>query len=132
MLAVMAPALPVIALLALFVLFPLTQILSRSFSTPEGFGLGNYAAMLGSQRFLRITMNSFEVTLVSAALAIVLAYAFAYAVQRSTLPGRHLFRMIAVLPLFAPSLVQAQGLVLLFGRNGLVNRIAFDDDRARA
>src|SRR5690606_15537902 len=59
---------------------------------------------------------------VSAALAIVLAYAFAYAVQRSTMPLRNLFRLIAVLPLFAPSLVQAQGLVLLFGRNGLINR----------
>src|SRR5690606_9923971 len=42
--------------------------------------------------------------------------------QRSTIPMRSVFRLIAVLPLFAPSLVQAQGLVLLFGRNGLVNR----------
>jgi len=118
----MVPALPVIGLLGLFVLFPLSHILSRSFSTADGFGFDNYAAMLGSGRFLRITLNSFEVTLVSAGLAIVLAYAFAYAVQRSTLPGRNLFRIIAVLPLFAPSLVQAQGLVLLFGRNGLLNR----------
>jgi iron(III) transport system permease protein len=38
------------------------------------------------------------------------------------MPLRNLFRLIAVLPLFAPSLVQAQGLVLLFGRNGLINR----------
>ena len=116
------PAVVVGAPLVLFVLYPLSQILSRSFSTPQGFGFANYAAMLGNPRFLRITWNSFEVTLVSAALAIVLAYAFAYAVQRSTLPGRNLFRLIAVLPLFAPSLVQAQGLVLLFGRNGIINR----------
>ncbi len=118
----MLPAVVVGIPLALFVLFPLAHILGRSFSTPDGFGLANYAVMLGNERFLRITWNSFAVTFLSAALAIVLAYAFAYAVQRSTMPLRNLFRLIAVLPLFAPSLVQAQGLVLLFGRNGLINR----------
>lgn len=121
----LAPALPALIVaipLVLFVLYPLVHILGRSFSTPDGLGLANYAAMLGNERFLRITANSFAVTIVSAALAIVLAYAFAYAVQRSTMPLRNLFRLIAVLPLFAPSLVQAQGLVLLFGRNGLINR----------
>lgn len=121
-LARMLPAIIVGIPLVLFVLFPLTHILGRSFSTPDGFGLGNYAAMLGNERFLRITWNSFAVTFLAAGLAIVFAYAFAYAVQRSTMPLRNLFRLIAVLPLFAPSLVQAQGLVLLFGRNGLVNR----------
>jgi iron(III) transport system permease protein len=79
-------------------------------------------AKLDPARFIRILYNSFEVTLMSTALAVSLAYAFAYAIQRSTLPMRSLFRIIAVLPLFAPSLVQAQGLVLLFGRNGLINR----------
>ncbi len=120
--AIMLPAVVVGIPLALFVLFPLAHILGRSFSTPDGFGLANYAAMLGNERFLRITWNSFAVTLVSAALAIVFAYVFAYAIQRSTMPMRNLFRLIAVLPLFAPSLVQAQGLVLLFGRNGVINR----------
>lgn len=121
-LARMLPAVIVGIPLILFVLYPLAHILGRSFSTPAGFGLANYAAMLGNERFLRITWNSFAVTFVSAGLAIVFAYAFAYAVQRSTMPLRNLFRLIAVLPLFAPSLVQAQGLVLLFGRNGVINR----------
>ena len=108
--------------LVLFVLFPLIHILGRSFSTPDGYGLANYAQMLGNERFLRITWNSFAVTIVTTILAIVFAYAFAYAIQRSTMPFRNVFRLIAVLPLFAPSLVQAQGLVLLFGRNGVINR----------
>lgn len=116
------PAIIVGIPLALFVLFPLTHILGRSFSTPDGYGLANYAAMLGNERFLRITWNSFAVTIVTTILAIVFAYTFAYAIQRSTMPFRNLFRLIAVLPLFAPSLVQAQGLVLLFGRNGIINR----------
>lgn len=123
--AYLLPTLIVGAPLVLFVLFPLAQILGRSFSTPDGFGLRNYAEVIGNQRFLGILWNSFDVTLVSTALAVGLAYVFAYAVQRSTLPARGLLRMIAILPLFAPSLVQAQGLLLLLGRNGIINR-SFD------
>jgi iron(III) transport system permease protein len=124
-LALALPAVIVGIPLALFVLYPLAHILGRSFSTPDGLGFANYATMLGNERFLRITFNSLAVTLVSTVIAISAAYVFAYAIQRSTMPMRNVFRLIAVLPLFAPSLVQAQGLVLLFGRNGLINR-SFD------
>ena len=77
-LAAMLPALVVGAPLVLFVLYPLAHILGRSFSTADGLGLANYATMLGSERFLRITLNSFAVTLLSAALAILLAYPAAW------------------------------------------------------
>lgn len=118
-------ALAVGAPLALFILWPLAAILGRSFATPEGFGFGNYIDMLSTERFRGVLYNSFEVTLAATFLAVTLAYAFAFAVQRTTMPGRGAFRLIALIPLFAPSLVQAQGLVLLFGRNGLINR-SFD------
>ena len=108
--------------LVLFLVFPLAHILGRSFSTPDGLGLANYTQMLGTARFTRLLQNSFAVTLVSAGLAVVLAYGYAYAIQRTTMGGKAIFRLIALLPLFAPSLVQAQGLTLLLGRNGLVNR----------
>ena len=108
--------------LVVFVLWPLVAILMRSFSTPEGFGLENYASVLGTARFMRILTNSLDVTLVSTGIAVVLAYGFAYGVQRTLMPGKAVFRLLVLVPLFAPSLVQAQGLVLLFGRNGLINR----------
>jgi iron(III) transport system permease protein len=38
------------------------------------------------------------------------------------MPAKNLFRLIVLIPLFAPSLVQAQGLLLMLGRNGLINR----------
>lgn len=108
--------------LLIFVLYPLAHILGRSFQTAEGLGLANYSAVIGTERFARLVYNSFEVTLVTTAIAVVLAYTFAYAVQRTCIPCRNLFRLIVLVPLFAPSLVQAQGLVLMLGRNGLVNR----------
>lgn len=108
--------------LVVFILWPLATILLRSFATPEGLGLDNYASVLGTARFRRILWNSLDVTVVSTVIAVAAAYAFAYGVQRTAMPGKGLFRLLVLVPLFAPSLVQAQGLVLLFGRNGLINR----------
>lgn len=122
-LVVAAIALP----LLIFVLYPLMSILGFSFHTPEGFGLANYTATLGTERFRRLLGNSFSVTTVTTAIAVVLSYGFAFAVQRTCLPCRNLFRLIALMPLFAPSLVQAQGLVLMLGRNGLINRVLGTD-----
>ena len=113
--------------LIVFVLYPLIHILGKSFQAPEGIGLGNYYSVLGNRRFLGLVYNSFEVTLVTTALAVVLAYVFAYGIQRTKVPVKNLFRLIALIPLFAPSLVQAQGLLLLLGRNGLVNRTLATD-----
>jgi len=108
--------------LVLFVLVPLVSILKRSFITPEGLGLANYARYFTEPKFLDIIGNSFEVSISTTIVTIVLAYGFAYAIHRSMLPYKNVFRVIALIPLFAPSLVQALGLLFLFGRNGLINR----------
>lgn len=112
----------VAAPLVLFILYPLATILAKSFQTAEGLGLGNYALYFGRPRFVEIIWNSLDVSGVATAVTIGLAYGFAYAMHRAVLPYRGLFRLVALSPLFAPSLVQAMGLVFLLGRNGLVNR----------
>ena len=108
--------------LCVFILYPLVAILRKSFETPAGVGLGNYLRYFGQPKFVQLVWNTGAVSITAAAVTIVLAYAFAYALHRAVLPGRGVLRLIALLPLFAPSLVQAMGLVFLFGRNGLINR----------
>ncbi len=108
--------------LVVFILYPLASILRKSFETPAGLGLGNYVRYFGEPKFGQVVGHSLAVSAAATLLTIVLAYGSAYALQRARLPGASLFRMIAFLPLFAPSLVQAMGLVFLLGRNGLVNR----------
>ncbi|TWI73991.1 iron(III) transport system permease protein [Desulfobotulus alkaliphilus] len=108
--------------LVLFVLYPMVHILGRSFQTPEGAGFGNYISVMGTSRFLGLVYNSFAVTLMTTGITLILAYVYAYAIQRTRIPFKNAFRLFALIPVFAPSLVQAQGLVLLLGRNGLINR----------
>ena len=108
--------------LLLFVLVPLASILKRSFLTPDGFGVGNYTRYFAEPKFHEIIGNSFEVSISATVVTIILAYVFAYAMHRSMLPFKNVFRILALIPLFAPSLVQALGLIFLLGRNGLINR----------
>ncbi|MGA0564549.1 ABC transporter permease subunit [Ancylobacter sp. VNQ12] len=108
--------------LALFFLLPLLSILARSFETTAGFGLGNFSSALSTARFWQLVANSAAMSAMSTVLGVTLAYAYAYGLQRACVPGRSLLRIVALMPLFAPSMVQAQGLILLLGRNGALNR----------
>jgi len=111
------------ALLLLFVLAPIWAILKYSFVQPDGgWGVGNYASYLVSPRFLGILRNTFEVTISVTVFTVVAAYGFAYAIERTCMPFKSALRMIALIPIFSPSLVQALGLQFLLGRNGLINR----------
>ncbi|MBK8738400.1 MAG: ABC transporter permease subunit [Betaproteobacteria bacterium] len=113
--------------LIVFVVVPLVAILRLSFVTPDGLGLGNYVREFASPKFGRIVANSFSVSITATLITVTLAYGFAYALKRTTMPLKRTCGAIALLPLYAPSLVQALGILFLFGRNGVVNR-TFDLD----
>ncbi|MEO8848366.1 MAG: ABC transporter permease subunit [Casimicrobiaceae bacterium] len=112
----------VVVPLVVFVVVPLTAILGLSFVTPDGVGLANYANQFASPKFTRILANSFAVALTTTLFTVTLAYGFAYALRRTTMPLRRTFGAVALLPLYAPSLVQALGILFLLGRNGIINR----------
>ncbi|MEO8753231.1 MAG: ABC transporter permease subunit, partial [Casimicrobiaceae bacterium] len=120
--AVLGLTLAVVVPLVVFVLLPLFGIFKMSFVTADGIGLGNYVKYVNGPKFAKVVGNSLAVAATTTAIAVVLAYAFAYAMRRTAMPGKAVFGSIALLPLFAPSLVQALGIVFLFGRNGVINR----------
>ena len=120
--AVVGLAVAVTLPLVVFVVAPLFEILKSSFLTPDGIGLGNYVRYVNSPKFGRVVGNSLAVAATTTTITVLLAYAFAYAMRRTAMPFKNALGSIALMPLFAPSLVQALGIVFLFGRNGLVNR----------
>jgi iron(III) transport system permease protein len=109
--------------LLVFVVWPLAEILKLSFDTPKGIGLGNYAVYFATPKFARVLVNSLRVALCATLVTTVLAYAFAYAMQRCLPRGQRVLGAIALLPLYAPSLLQALGILFLLGRNGAIARI---------
>jgi iron(III) transport system permease protein len=120
--AVAALAAAVVVPLVVFVAVPLVEIFKTSFETADGIGLGNYVRYVQSPKFGRVVGNSLAVATTTTAITVVLAYGFAFAMRRTAMPGKRAFGAIALMPLFAPSLLQALGIVFMFGRNGVLNR----------
>ena len=58
--------------------------------------------------------------MVTTLLVVPAAYAFAYGLTRTRLPGKGLLRITALLPLLAPSLLPGIALVYLLGNQGLL------------
>ena len=48
-------------------------------------------------------------------ICVLLAFGYAYGITRTCMPGHGLFKMIAQIPILAPSLLPAISLVHLFG-----------------
>lgn len=113
----------VIIPLLIFLVFPIAIVLLKSFEIGDGsWGLGNYTTTLSESHFWTVVVNSLNVAITVTIISVSLAFVFAYAIQRSKMPGKRVFSLLAMLPIFAPSLVQALGLIFLLGRNGVVNR----------
>jgi len=119
------------ALLGLFALWlyvvlvwPMAQVLWRSLLDNDGrfIGLANYVRYFRTPAIAASITNSLTVSLIAMALTVGLAFVYAYALTRTRMPGRGAFRLIATLPLFAPSLVSAIAFVYAFGNNGIVTR----------
>lgn len=92
----------------------------------RGFGLDHYRSFLTEDRFLRAGRNSLVLSLTSSALAVVLAYALAFGVNRDGLRFPTLTRAAVLVPLVSPPVILAFAAILLFGRQGLVTRGLLD------
>ncbi|MEJ5246481.1 MAG: putative 2-aminoethylphosphonate ABC transporter permease subunit [Caldilinea sp.] len=112
----------VVGFLLVGVLLPLVPLVARSLSDPEGrfVGLANYVRYFSSPGLASSFVNSLTIATATTLLAVGLAFGYAWAIARTCMPGKGLFRAIALLPLFAPPLALAIGLVYLFGNKGLV------------
>jgi iron(III) transport system permease protein len=111
--------------LYLFILYPMAQLAWRSLLDNAGrfVGLANYARYFRTPAIAASITNSLSVSFASMLITVALAFVYAYGLTRTLMPGRGLFRVVALLPLFAPSLVQALAFIYVFGNNGMFTRL---------
>jgi iron(III) transport system permease protein len=111
------------ALLVIFLVWPLAEILVKALQAPGGqfVGLANLRAAVTEPRLQDAAWNSFALAAAATALVVPAALAFAFALTQSTMPGKPLFKLIALSPLLTPSLMPAISLVYLFGHQGPLN-----------
>jgi iron(III) transport system permease protein len=101
---------------------PLGIMLAKSLQGPAGtfVGAANYAQYFSTPALFQSIANSVWVSLVSTLITVPLAFVYAYALTRSCMPCRGLFKSIALSPILVPSLLPGIGLVYLFGNQGLL------------
>ena len=124
----------VTALVALFTFYPVAKILVQALqdtagafapaalldrlSSPRIWGLG---CLAGGTR-CGVVWNTVILATLCAALCTLLGLAFALLVARSRMRGKRALRALSILPIITPPFVIGLGLILLFGRSGLVNQ----------
>ncbi len=113
------------AFLLISIALPLYTLLSKSFQNANGLfiGLANYDAYFSNPALIVSITNSFTVALISTVITLSLAFVFAYALTRSCMPFKGLFRALALIPILMPSLLPAIALVYLFGNQGMIKGV---------
>ena len=104
------------------ILCPLGQLLLLSgYDHAGGFvGLGNFVTYFRTPALAVSLLNSLMVSVVTTGLSVSLAFLYAYALTRTCMPGKGYFWGVAMLPLFAPTLLNGIALIYLFGKKGLI------------
>ncbi|MDR2390339.1 MAG: ABC transporter permease subunit, partial [Planctomycetota bacterium] len=117
-----------VAFLAAGLALPLAELVAKSLSDANGnvVGFANFAVFFGNPSLSRALRNSFFVSMAATAFTVPPAFAFAYALTRTRMPLKSLFRQVVMLPLYAPSMLIGISLVYLFGKKGVVTGGFFD------
>jgi len=107
--------------LALTIAIPLFMLLKKSVEDADGnfIGFTNFAQYFADPALSLSFQHSFLISILGTLITLTLAFWYAYAVTRTCIPARGLFRAIALVPLLAPSLLPGLALVYLFGNQGI-------------
>ena len=113
---------PALLLVLIILVLPVGWLFSVSFIGASGeFSLENYSRMIESKSYYRIFITTFQVSLLSTGLCILIVYPFSYFL--SQLPSRlaSLCLITVLLPFWTSLLVRTYAWLVLLQRKGLVN-----------
>lgn len=107
--------------LAISIVLPAWALLEKAFEGSEGefVGLAHFEAYLSAPALSISLRNSILVAGLSTVICVAIAFGYAWALTRTQIPAKGLFKAIAAVPILAPSLLPAIALVYLFGNQGL-------------
>lgn len=114
----------VVVLLLIFLLAPLWAILVNAVQDQDGHfvGLTHFREYLHTPSLVRSALHSVGIACSVALISVPAAFVFAYALTRSCIPVplKATLRLIALIPLLAPSLLSAISFVQWFGNQGVL------------
>ncbi|WP_118133490.1 ABC transporter permease [Oceanicella sp. SM1341] len=112
--------LPALAVMIIFYIWPLVNILGISVTEPEP-GLGNYALLAESRPIQTSFIITFRVAAITTVFCLVLGYIVSYAIYNASKRGVGLMVALVLLPFWISVLIRSFSWIVLLGRSGLVN-----------
>lgn len=117
--------------LIIFMLLPVGNILRLSVTEYSseahdfigGFTFKNFINYFSKPVMIQSLYHSLWIAVWSTIFTTVLAFMFAYGLTRTTIRWKKTLYYVAMVPLVAPSLLQAMALISLFGSNGLLTQL---------
>ncbi|WP_377192009.1 putative 2-aminoethylphosphonate ABC transporter permease subunit [Ruegeria meonggei] len=88
-------------------------------------GLDNFVNYFSTPALFNSIKNSLWISVLSTIVTVTLAFWFAYALNRSCMRFKGVFRLIAMAPILVPSLLPGIALVYLFGNQGMLKEMLF-------
>ncbi|MDQ0069820.1 iron(III) transport system permease protein [Variovorax boronicumulans] len=122
-------------LMALFIAYPVSKALSGAFFNEDGqWSIGAFIARVFTERIwglgclaggvrCGVAWNTLVLALLTAAGTTFLGTLMALMAERGSKRGQGALRVLALLPIITPPFVVGLGLILLFGRAGIVNQL---------
>lgn len=116
---------PAILLVLVILVVPVGWLFYVSFVGADGnFSLENYERMVSRKSYLRIFVTTFQVSILTTALCIVIGYPLAYFISQLPTRWANLCLVTVLLPFWTSLLVRTYAWLVLLQKQGLVNQWA--------
>ncbi|MGC9530611.1 MAG: ABC transporter permease [Candidatus Bipolaricaulaceae bacterium] len=110
-------------LLAVFIVYPLVRVVQHSIWPGGQFAPKYFVQFFQKTYYWRPLVNSLIVGGLVSLCGTVVAFIFAYGVTRTDIPGKGLFRLVAIVPIVSPPFLIALAAIFLFGNHGVVTEL---------
>jgi iron(III) transport system permease protein len=117
-----------VVLLVTFVALPCGSLFMKAFSNTKGdfVGTENFKAYFTNPSLVGSLKNSLFISIIASFISVILGFVYAYGISRTAMRMKKVFKAIAILPLFAPSMLYSISLIYLFGNKGIFTNLGMD------
>lgn len=116
-------ALIAVAIIGLFIIYPIAQIIARSLSEE---GRAQWSSLFRASQTVVTFRNTLVLGTSVAALGTFIGLVLAFVQVRTTFPGRRILHVLALIPVVSPPFAVAMAVITLFGRSGLISKELFN------
>lgn len=110
-----------IAVLLIFVVWPLLEVVKQSLvDTAGNYSFQAYKNIFTMRETYKAFCNTIMLAVIVGVLATVIGFLFAYCTSHLQIRGKRIFNLMAMMPMVSPPFSVALSIIMLFGSRGLI------------